>query len=88
MKHEEILEAAKEAGIEKWWASVVIASELQDFVERFAAIIEKRTIERCALAAESVIVPSFHQDDAGCIGLTHRPTKAACSSAIRKLGEQ
>lgn len=79
MKPEEILEAAKEADMTIF---------VMESVERFTAIIEKRTIERCAVAAESASVLSFHQNDAGCIGLTHRPTKAACAAAIRKLGEQ
>lgn len=88
MTNDEILKAAKEAtnnqpiyGRKEFTFS---AEELQ----RFASIIEKRTIERCAIAAEYALVPSFHQDEANCIGLTHRPTRAACAAAIRKLGEQ
>ena len=89
MKHDEILQAAKEAGIEKWWDTPNATNEgYQRALLKMGKIIEKRTIERCAVAAESAIVPSFYQDDAKCIGLTHRPTKAACAAAIRKLGEQ
>ena len=90
MNHDEILQAAKEAGCNvKTDGFITYRDEpVGNMLERFAAIIEKRTIERCAVAAESAIVPSFYQDDAKCIGLTHRPTKAACAAAIRKLGEQ
>ena len=87
MTNDEILQAAKEAGLftrGNGYYAVCHKTE----IERFAAIIEKRTIERCAVAAEYALVPSFHQDEANCIGLTHRPTRAACAAAIRKLGEQ
>lgn len=73
MNHEEIQEAAKEAtnnqpiyGRKEFTFS---AEELQ----RFAAIIEKRTIERCA----------DYVDEVCTYGDTHLLVKA-----IRKLGEQ
>lgn len=73
MKHDEILQAAKEAtnnqpiyGRKEFTFS---AEELQ----RFAAIIEKRTIERCAEYVNEVCT----------YGDTHLLVKA-----IRKLGEQ
>lgn len=83
MTTDEILQAAKEAGCNDEFIKMAPC-----WLERFATIIEKRTIERCAIAAEYALVPSFYQDEANCIGLTHRPTRAACAAAIRKLGEQ
>lgn len=49
MTNDEILQAAKEAGFCE--SSGTIPS-FDLFTERFAAIIEKRTIERCAVAAD------------------------------------
>lgn len=56
MTSDEILQAAKEAGcnvieVETWW--ITYRDEpVGNMLERFAAIIEKRTIERCAVAAD------------------------------------
>ena len=80
MKHDEILQAAKEAtnnqpiyGRKEFTFS---AEELQ----RFAAIIEKRTIERCAVVCEGQYPYSvFHTDVLAAKN---------CVAAIRKLGEQ
>ena len=78
MTNDEILQAAKEAtnnqpiyGRKEFTFS---AEELQ----RFAAIIEKRTIERCAVVCESL----FDRDDDTC------NEAETCAAAIRKLGEQ
>ena len=53
MTNDEILQAAKEAGIpcEIGRPYEHKRTEFQR-IERFAAIIEKRTIERCAVSAE------------------------------------
>ena len=76
MKHDEILQAAKEVGavidvlmLGRHDNTVFTTGEL----ERFAAIIEKRTIERCAEYVNEVCT----------YGDTHLLVKA-----IRKLGEQ
>ena len=73
MTNDEILQAAKEAtnnqpiyGRKEFTFS---AEELQ----RFATIIEKRTIERCAVTADEI-----GDTDNG----------FGCAAAIRKLGEQ
>ena len=97
MTNDEILQAAKEAGYgtefylnddkpahEEIWGGPMETQKVRNLTK----IIEKRTIERCAVVAEYALVPSFHQDEANCIGLKHRPTRAACAAAIRKLGEK
>ena len=73
MTNDEILQAAKEAtnnqpiyGRKEFTFS---AKELQ----RFAAIVEKHTIERCAVTADEI-----GDTDNG----------FGCAAAIRKLGEQ
>ena len=80
MTNDEILQAAKDAtnnqpiyGRKEFTFS---AEELQ----RFAAIIEKRTIERCAAVCEGQYPYSvFHTDVLAAKN---------CAAAIRKLGEQ
>ena len=81
MNNDEILQAAKEAtnnqpiyGRKEFTFS---AEELQ----RFAAIIEKRTIERCAVVCERLISGDGICSDDGV--WIHD-----CAAAIRKLGEQ
>ena len=73
MTNDEILQAAKEAGFNYAYASM-----WQDELERFAAIIEKRTIERCAVVCDE----SAHEWR----GANSRQVELA--AAIRKLGEQ
>ena len=68
MQHDEILQAAKEVGYDWIFPSMPLKK-----LERFAAIIEKRTIERCAEYVNEVCT----------YGDTHLLVKA-----IRKLGEQ
>ena len=68
MTNDEILQAAKDAGFNYAYASM-----WQDELEHLAAIIEKRTIERCAEYVNEVCT----------YGDTHLLVKA-----IRKLGEQ
>lgn len=77
---DEILQAAKEAtnnqpiyGRKEFTFS---AEELQ----RFAAIIEKRTIERCANECNKNLIDQITYAE-------HAAIKK-CASAIRKLGEQ
>ena len=80
MTNDEILQAAKEAGcnvseVESGW--VTYRDEpVGNMLERFAAIIEKRTIERCA----------EHQYTRSCT--RHGYDKHDDAAAIRKLGEQ
>lgn len=79
MKHDEILQAAKKAG-----GVVLSPRDYGDEVDRlvmklgslkrFAAIIEKRTIERCAVVCEQM-------NDSDWSGNQY-------AAAIRKLGEQ
>ena len=74
MKHDEILQAAKEAGLEfesDQGSTYLVA--WREEIELFAAIIEKRTIERCADIA--------YWADKSLSGTD-------IAAAIRKLGEQ
>ena len=77
MKHDEILQAAKEAGLTG--LSLIDVG----YFERFAAIIEKRTIERCAVVAEELRHPDGYSGENvdWCAGTDH------AAAAIRKLGE-
>jgi hypothetical protein len=80
MTSDEILQAAKEAtnnqpiyGRKEFTFS---AEELQ----RFAAVIEKRTIERCAVVCEMLRDVQIYADK--------QEAQNDCAAAIRKLGEQ
>ena len=75
MTNDEILQAAKEAGFVPDWA---IENCHQQFY-RFAAIIEKRTIERCAVVCDGFA--NSHNDQQMIAAMN-------CAAAIRKLGEQ
>ena len=84
MTHDEILEAAKEVGavidvlmLGRHDNTVFTTGEL----ERFATIIEKRTIERCAAVCDV----EWNGDSD-----TYEYSIAAneCAAAIRELGEQ
>ena len=72
MTNDEILQAAKEAGLTGLSLFGVY------YLERFALIIEKRTIERCAVVCDE----SAHEWR----GANSRQVELA--AAIRKLGEQ
>lgn len=76
MTNDEILQAAKEAGMAVSKSGNGYWDNTKD-LERFAAIIEKRTIERCALVCETL--ETF---DTGTV------YPETCAAAIRKLGEQ
>ena len=87
MKHDEILQAAKEAtnkqpiyGRKEFTFS---AEELQ----RFASIIEKRTIERCEAACNSLMKQQKRHGAAYGFGYLVYDAED-CAAAIRKLGEQ
>ena len=71
MNRDEILQAAKEAGCNDEFIKMAPC-----WLERFAAIIEKRTIERCAAICDSVN------------NYDNPMTATDCAAAIRKLGEQ
>ena len=79
MTNDEILQAAKEAGFapNRSYTNIPVTGyathDLSDQIKAFAAIIEKRTIERCAEYVNEVCT----------YGDTHLLVKA-----IRKLGEQ
>ena len=77
MTNDEILQAAKEAELDftsDQGCTYLVA--WQEEIERFAAIIEKRTIERCAAICDSVN------------NYDNPMTATDCAAAIRKLGEQ
>ena len=84
MTNDEILQAAKEAGcnvseVESGW--VTYRDEpVGNMLERFAAIIEKRTIERCANECNKNLIDQITYAE-------HAAIKK-CAAAIRKLGEQ
>ena len=78
MTNDEILQAAKESelyldGVNQSLPLYVMKTE---DLQRFAAIIEKRTIERCALVCENID------------SLASSNPPMLCAAAIRKLGEQ
>ena len=75
MNYDEILQAAKEAGLLHKDAQT--ASQI---VFDFAAIIEKRTIERCAVVCEMLRDLQLYADK--------QEAQNDCAAAIRKLGEQ
>lgn len=85
MKPEEILKAAKEAGCVKvnsrpgmkavWW------SVSENDLERFAAIIEKRTIERGEAECKRIAAEPWWSEEG-------RGVANQCSAAIRKLGDE
>ena len=78
MTNDEILQAAKEAGL------TVLSLFGVYYLERFATMIEKRTIERCAVVAEELRHPDGFSGESvdWCAGTDH------AAAAIRKLGEQ
>ena len=78
MTNDEILQAAKDVGLTG--LSLIDVG----YLERFAAIIEKRTIERCVVVAEELRHPyGFSGENVDwCAGTDH------AAAAIRKLGEQ
>ena len=80
MNHDEILQAAKEAGCNvKTDGFITYRDEpVGNMLERFAAIIEKRTIERCAVVCEGI-----YTNGDGAEGWLE-----IAAAAIRKLGEQ
>ena len=82
MTNDEILQAAKEAGFSpnRSYTNIPITGysqpDLSDQIKAFAAIIEKRTIERCAVVCENID------------SLASSNPPMLCAAAIRKLGEQ
>ena len=82
MTNDEILQAAKEAGCNvKTDGFITYRDEpVGNMLERFAAIIEKRAIERCAVVCNKSLIdePTYAE---------HAAIKK-CAAAIRKLGEQ
>ena len=81
MKQDEILQAAKEAGIEfKPLPRDLYCEAWLEQLEHLAAIIEKRTIERCAVVCEMLRGLQMYADK--------QEAQNDCAAAIRKLGEQ
>lgn len=72
MTNEEILAAAKEAGIHDNWIYADWYSVSPEQLNNFATIIEKRTIEKCAQVRDSYL----------------KSGGKGYAAAIRKLGEQ
>lgn len=82
MTNEEILAAAKDAGIEKWWDTPNSTNEgYQRALLKMGKIIEKRTIEKCAAVCDV----EWNGDSD-----TYEYSIAAngLAAAIRALGEQ
>lgn len=88
MNHDEILQAAKEAGFEfKPLPRDLYCEVWLEQLERFTKIIERKTIERCAYVAEQGPDESEWTDDADYdTGMWNGYLNAG--AAIRKLGEQ
>ena len=85
MNYKELQQIAKEVGavidvlmLGRHDNTVFTTGEL----ERFAAIIEKRTIERCAVVCEQIDVESF-----GVLPIRAILISDHCAAAIRALGE-
>ena len=78
MTNDEILKAAKDAGLFTRGNGYYAVCH-QTEIERFAAIIEKRTIERCAVVCDGFA--NSHNDQQMIAAMN-------CAAAIRKLGEQ
>ena len=84
MTNDEILQAAKEAGFapNRSYTNIPVTGyatyDLSDQIKAFATIIEKRTIERCAVEAHEWTMAYVIEDSA----------PITCAAAIRKLGEQ
>ena len=76
MNHDEILQAAKEATNNQPIYGRKEFTFSSEELKNFAAIIEKRTIERCAAICDSVN------------NYDNPMTATDCAAAIRKLGEQ
>ena len=86
MTNDEILQAAKEAGfkVAKYDSYVeiqpcVFGQNVNVEVAKLIAIIEKRTIERCAVVCDGFA--NSHNDQQMIAAMN-------CAAAIRKLGEQ
>ena len=86
MTNDEILQAAKEAGFapNRSYTNIPVTGyathDLSDQIKAFAAIIEKRTIERCAVVCEMLRDLQMYTDK--------QEAQNDCAAAIRKLGEQ
>lgn len=81
MTNDEILQAAKDAGIEKWWDTPNATNEgYQRALLKMGKIIEKRTIERCT--------DVVYRKAALLGGPIDQAYLHECAAAIRKLGEQ
>ena len=94
MTNDEILQTAKEAGfkVAKYDSYVeiqpcVFGQNVNVEVANIIAIIEKRTIERCEAACNSLIKRQRKHEAAYGIGYLVYDAED-CAAAIRKLGEQ
>lgn len=88
LTNEEILEAAKEAGL------YMTSPERIAAVERLVAIIERKTIEKCAVVCDSINSERFdkahHLNIQEDVDFVHGESAGAeeCAAAIRKLGDE
>ena len=73
MTNDEILQAAKDVGLTG--LSLIDVG----YLERFAAIVEKRTIERCAVVCEMLRDLQMYADK--------QEAQNDCAAAIRALGD-
>jgi len=76
MTQDEILSAAKEAGCNDEFIKLAPC-----WLEAFAKIIERKTIELCAVVAEESTCECCWSEEA-------RDASNECAEAIRKLGEE
>lgn len=83
MTNDEIRQAAKKAGLLTRGNSYYAVCH-QTEIERFAAIIEKRTIERCEEECDYVSKNARPST----VSYAYKTGADECAAAIRKLGEQ
>ena len=79
MTNDEILQAAKEAGCNDEFIKMAPC-----WLEHFAAIIEKRTIERCVAECDYVSKNARPST----VSYAYKTGADECAAAIRKLGEE
>lgn len=85
MTNDEILQAAKDAGLTG--LSLIDVGYLERFAAIIENIVEKRTIERCEAACNSLIKRQRKHEAAYGIGYIVYDAED-CAASIRKLGEQ
>ena len=85
MTNDEILQAAKDADPFGEDGRLYLIAQLTPMtLERFAAIIEKRTIERCVAECDYVSKNARPST----VSYAYKTGADECAAAIRKLGEE